>query len=294
MKNVVLILLLGISCKAFSQVELQEGVQYSENTSLLYSLHGISFKIPAGFSGSVPSGVSALVLTDPRKEITILLTADQFEENQVLEYLRNEIPLEQGISLIPTGTPEQQDKRWFGDYQVKGVAQEMRGYVEVRLGNFNIGAGCVVLALPNSFERGKTGAKDLLSSFQFREPVQTQYATAAGINQPWSQYLKGRSLKFYYTQGNFTESDFIHLCANGSFQRSKQSSSGGITGSGLVYGNNHGTWKALGDGDTGKLLLLHQDGTQSEFEIQYHQGNKGMGIYLNGYRYYAEMSNQCN
>ncbi len=293
MKNLGLILLIGIGFHAFSQSELKEGVQYPENTSLVVSVMGITLKIPSGWSGGVPVGSSTLLLSDGSNESTIFVTADYLEEDKVLEYLRNEISLEQGVSLIPVGHVQQQGKRWSGEYRVNGVSLTMQGYVEVRLGKSNIGVGCVVISLPNAFEKGKSGAIELLNSIQFTEPNNSNNTKAAGINQSWDQYLKGRSLRYYYSQGDFSETDFIHLCATGSFNRSKRSSSGGSTGYGAVSGNNQGTWNALGEGDTGKLILRFDDGTQAEFQIQYGQGNKGLGIYLNGSRYYAEISNQC-
>lgn len=294
MKKLALLFFIGVGIESIAQVELKEGVQYAESTYLSLPANGITFKIPQGWSGGVPAGSPAMVLTEASNEATILVTSYELDANYVLEELNKEIPLEQGVSLVPLSSAQRQGSKWFGEYQVKGVAQNMKGYVEIRLGNFGIGAGCVVLALPQSFERGKVGAGALLNSIEFAEPVQTKNAKASGINQPWNEYLKGRSLKFYYTKGDYSDSDFIHLCSTGSFHRSKSTSSGGINGYGALSDSNQGTWQAAGEGDTGKLILNHQDGTRSEFELQFGQGNKGLGLYLNGSRYYVEVSTQCN
>jgi len=294
MKNLVLIFFVTFYFKSFAQTELKEGVQYAENTHLVLPLRGISFKIPAGWSGGLPADSPVLILADASNEVTILVTSDELEEQQVLAELRKEISLDQGISLIPVSPAQQQGRRWFGEYTVNGMPQRMKGFVDVRLGNYNIGAGCIVIALPASFERGKEGAIQLLNSVEFTEPVKPQYAKSNGIGAPWNQYLKGKSLKFYYTQGDYSDTDFIHLCSNGTFHRSKRSSSGGINGYGAISGSNEGSWQAAGNGDSGNLILNHQDGTRSEFQLQYGQGNKGLGLYLNGSKYFIEVSTQCN
>jgi hypothetical protein len=280
--------------KSFAQTELKEGIQYTENTLLTLPLRGISFKIPKGWFGGVPQDSPFLILSDGSNDVTILVMSDELEEQKILDDLRNEIPLDQGITLKPINTPQQQGRRWFGEYTVTGMPKQMKGFVDVRLGNFGIGAGAIIVASPESFDKGKTGAIELLNSIEFIKPVNPQYAVSAGINMPWDQYLKGRSLKFYYTKVDFSETDFIHLCSNGTFQRSKRSSSGGVTGYGSISGNDQGTWLATGNGDTGTLILNHQDGTRSEFQLQYGEGNKGLGLYLNGSKYFIEISSQCN
>jgi hypothetical protein len=61
-----------------------------------------------------------------------------------------------------------------------------------------------------------------------------------------------------------------------------------------MWGKDSGTWKASGQGDEGILTLNNQDGTQVEFKMHYREGTKGLGLYLNGYRYFVETSSQCN
>ncbi|MBX2968134.1 MAG: hypothetical protein KF803_02080 [Cyclobacteriaceae bacterium] len=294
MKQNILLTLLCISIVSGAQTELSENVQYEGNTRLKISSLGISFTIPSGWMGGVPQGSSVMVLAEASNEITLIVTASEMDEQSVFGELQKQIPIDGGISISPIGLVKKEGKRWWGNYRVDGVAQEMKGYVEARLGDHGIGVGCIVVALPSALERGKQGASQLLKSLTFTKPVTpTTNTTAAGITQPWSEYLRRKSLKFYYTQGDFSDSDFITLCSDGSYARKKRTYSGGVTGTGSLNSTDYGRWQAQGQGDSGTLILISQDGSRAELRIQYGQGNKGTGIYLNGSRYYAETTTEC-
>jgi hypothetical protein len=202
--------------------------------------------------------------------------------------------IDENLSISPIGMVKKEGKRLWGDYKVEGATQDLKCYVEVKLGGHGIGAGCISIAFPSAIERAKKAGMELLKSMNFTAPVQPQVAKSAGIDQPWSEYLKGRSLKYFYTQGDFSDTDYIHLCSNGIFSRRKSTVSGGVTGTASMRGGDQGTWQASGQGDNGTLVLNNQDGTRSEFKIQYREGTKGVGLYLDGYRYYMEASTQCN
>lgn len=283
-----------ISWSSSAQTELKENVRYEGLTSLVIPTLGITFTIPEGWYGGIASGSSFMVLADDTNEVTIIITADEMVEELVAPELQQTIALDETISISPKGTIQKEGKRWWGDYTINGVAREMQGYLEVRLGEFTIGAGCIVMALPSSFDRGKKAAAAILKSMIFTAPVQSQASASSGIDMPWNDYLKGKSLKYYYTQGDFSDTDFIHLCSDGSFTRRKNTVSGGITGTGTLYDKNMGTWQATGQGNVGSLILTFRDGATEQFQLQYGEGKKGRGLYLNGYRYFVEASTQCN
>lgn len=294
MKQNLTLLLVFLCSAAFAQIELSENVPYEGNTRLKVSSFGISFTIPPGWTGGVPQGSSAMVLAEVSNQITLIVTASEMDEQSVFAELQKQIPIDGGISISPIGLVKKEGKRWWGNYRVDGVPQQMEGYVEARLGDFGVGVGCIVVALPGALERGKQAASQLLQSITFTKPVTpTANTKAAGITQPWSEYLKRKSLKYYYTQGDFSDSDFITLCSDGSYARKKRTYSGGVTGTGSMNSTDYGRWQARGQGDIGTLILISQDGSQAEFRIEFGQGNKGTGIYLNGNRYFAEVTNEC-
>ncbi len=288
------LLLIILFSNVFAQTELQENVRYEGNTRVTISSLGISFTVPAGFYGGVAPGSPFMVLTDDSNEITIIVTADEMKEQNVAADMQRQMSIDERLSISPIGMVKVEGKRWYGDYQVVGASQEMKCYVEVKLGEYNIGGGCIVIARPSAIDRAKKAGIDLLKSMTFKAPQQPLVAKTAGINQPWNEYFRGKSLKYFYTQGDFSDTDFIHLCSNGTFTRSKSTVSGGNTGTGSVWGGDQGTWQASGQDKEGLLILNNRDGSRTEFKIQYREGTKGLGIYLNGYRYFAEASNQCN
>ncbi len=289
-----LICALAVTVNSFAQTELKENVRYDGNTSLVIPALGITFTIPEGWYGGIVSGSPYMVLADDANEVNIIITANEMVEEMVATELQQTIVLDETISISPKGTIQREGRRWWGEYTISGVERDMQCYLEVKLGEFTIGAGCIVMALPSSFEKGKKAASAILKSMIFTAPVQSQAAASSGINMPWSDYLKGKSLKYYYTQGDFSDTDFIHLCSDGSFTRRKNTVSGGITGTGTLHGKNLGTWQATGQGDVGSLVLTFRDGGQAEFQLHYGEGKKGRGLYLNGYRYFVEASTQCN
>lgn len=288
------LLLIVTLTKGFAQTELKENIRYEGNTHLTISSLGISLIVPPGFFGGIPSGSPFMVLSDNSNEATIIVTADEMKEESVTRELNQRMSIDEGLSISPVGVVKKEGKRWWGDYKIHDATQDLQCYVEVRLGDFGIGTGCIVLATSSALDRSKKAATELLRSMTFRAPPQKQVAGASGIEQPWGTYLKGMSLKYFYTQGDFSDTDFIHLCSTGTFTRSKSTVSGGSTGTGSMWGGDQGTWQASGQGNEGSLILNNRDGSQTEFKIQYREGTKGLGIYLNGYRYFSEASNQCN
>lgn len=289
MKLLLILCFAVIRFLVVAQTEVQQGVQYESGTHLKVSSLGLKFKLPTGFTGGVPQGSTVMVIADASSAITILLTAEQMQESSILADLQQVIPIDGGVTISPRSVIKRDGKRWFGDYAVNGVSQEMKGYVEVRLGDHQIGVGCILVALPDAFDRGKRAATELLQSMVFMEP-----AGVDGIDQSWNEYLKHKSLKFYHTQGDYSDSDFIYLCSNGSYSRQRRTSSGGGVGLGTMNSTDYGQWEAVGKGMLGKLILISQDGSRSEFDISYTTGNKGKGIYLNGNRYYEETTSECN
>jgi hypothetical protein len=296
MKQLSIILAVFVQMNlAVAQVELQENIRYEGNTKLKISALGIVLTIPPGWYGGVGAGSPYLVLADEGDEMTIIVSADEMKEAEVLANLQQQIALDENISISPMGTVKKEGRRWWGDYRINGATQELKCYVEVKLGEHNIGAAMILMTYPAAFESGKRAVNQLISSMTFQAPVAAQAnQSASRITQPWSDYLKGKSLRYYYTQGDFSDTDFIHLCSNGTFTRTKNTISGGVTGTGSMWGKDSGTWKASGQGDEGILTLNNQDGTQVEFKMHYREGTKGIGLYLNGYRYFVETSSQCN
>lgn len=286
-----LILLLGfIYIGTNAQTELQQEVNYTGGTTLKISSFGFNFTIPQGWQGGVPAGSASLILVDASNEATLIISSTQTNASAMRAELQKQIDLGGGIAITPVGLISNSGDSWSGNYTVTGAQQEMKGYVHARLGNFENGIICIVLSLPTSIAKAKSAAVQLMQTVQFYKPQQAE--NSAGV-KPWAEYLINKSLKRYYTQGDYSESDFIYLCANGSFTRHTRSSSGGVTGVGSISNSYYGRWQATSQG-SGVLTLIDNDGTQTNFQIYYGAGTKGTGVYLNNNRYYDEATSECN
>lgn len=300
MKNYLITITLLISHAISAQTRLVENVHYDGNTHLEIPESGLSFIIPEGWSGRVPSGSSFMILTDAGDKATMILISSEATETEMNQELRNQIQLDEGIYITPEGQVNQEGQKWSGNYQVIGFPQEMKGYVEARLGSYGIALACMILATPDDIQDAKKAVVRLMNSLAFTQPQQQEITngnpdtSGEGIGQAWSDYLKQKSLKYFYSMSDFSETDFIFLCPDGSFSRNTSSYSGGITGSGTIRGSYADRWQATGEGNTGTLTLFNEDGTSTGFNIFYGEGNKGTGIYLNGYRFYAEITNNCD
>jgi hypothetical protein len=283
------ILLSFVYISAQAQTELQQEVNYTGGTTLKISSFGFNFTIPQGWQGGVPAGSASLILVDALNEATIIISSTQTKASDMRAELQKQIDLGGGISISPIGLVNNSSDSWTGNYHVIGAKQEMKAFVHAKIGNYQNGIICIALTLPTAIDRAKSGVEQVMQTVQFYQPKQN----ATGVTKPWSEYFSNKSLKRYYTQGDYSESDFIYLCANGSFTRKTRSSSGGITGIGSINNSYYGRWQATGQG-TGVLTLMDQDGTRTEFQIQYGAGAKGTGVYLNGTRYYEEATSDCN
>ena len=286
-----------ISSSVVAQTELEASVQYEGNTQIIISEIGISFTIPEGWSGGVPAEASFMVMTDATGEGTMILISSETTDSEINSELQSKIQLDEGIYIQPESVVKRDGLVWSGNYQVIGLPQEMKGYLEAQLGDYGIALACITIATPGAIQRAKNAANLLMRSLTFAKPQRQieEAATASSQNdgQSWSEYLKQKSLKYFYTQSDFSESDFIYLCPDGNFTRKTRTSSGGITGSGTLYGSYAGRWQASGVGESGTLTLFNDDGSNTQFNIYFGQGNKGTGIYLNGNRFYAELTNEC-
>lgn len=286
----VLVFALLASC-LYGQTELQENVRYEGGTQISISSLGVTFPVPPGWHGGVTPGSPYMVLADNTNEVTIIILADEMKEAEILGQLQQKMSIDEGISIEPVGKVQREAQRWWGEYKVIG-ADDMKCYAEIRLGSYNIGVGCIVLSLPSASERGKNAAFYVLDHMSFRSP-QTNTAVLGLPDKPYQDYLKVKSLRYSYSQGDFTDTDLIHLCSNGTYKRSKESHPGSASGSATTHETSEGTWEATGQGAEGILILHGKNGARNEFKLQYRSGAKGVGLYLNGYRYFIEDNNQC-
>jgi hypothetical protein len=275
----------------YGQTEIKEGVEYKGLSILTVSSLGLTLTIPENWTAVFPQGASALIIGSHDQQSTLIVTAESMDALSVQELMQQTSDLGNGIILIPKSSVSNRGNHFECEYSVNGSAQELNAFAEVLVGDFEIGVLGVVLSTPSSFESGKSGLQSLIQSVKFNKPKPTFSETTVGV--PWADYLRGKTLKYYYTTSGFSSQDYIYLCADGSFYRKSRDSSVSNLGTGSMRGSNQGRWAANGQGNSGTLQLVNSDGSSVNFQIHYGEGNKGTGLYLNGSRYYIDTNDQC-
>ena len=134
--SILFILIISLSVPAYSQVELQENVRYEGNTKLVIPSLGIALTVPEGWFGGIATGSPYMVLADASNEVTIIISADEMKESEVFGEMQRQISLDETISISPIGLVQKEGKRWWGNYTINGATQEMKCYVEVKLGDY--------------------------------------------------------------------------------------------------------------------------------------------------------------
>lgn len=285
------LLILTVCVTSSAQTEIAEGIQYHAGTMLKVESMGIQFEVPADHTAVLPQGSNTLVMISTDQEITLLISADEMDLESSKKEMMQVTDLGNGLSLFPAGDLWQDEQTLTAEFRVTGSPQPLKAMAQVQIGSHGVGMVAIMIATPSKFAAGETALRSLFSSLRFAKPATA--ATSAG-NEEWATYLKGKALKYFYTSNGFSSTDFIYLCADGTFLRKLDDSSVSNLGTGVMHSGDQGRWHATGTGNSGKLVLTSPDGSQSSYELFYGEGNKGKGVYLSGSRYYVDNNDRCN
>lgn len=128
-----LFLLLLIFVKPLFAVEVQPGQLYSGGTDIQLSALGISFTIPDGWRGGWPAGSSAFVLDNDAGNASIMMVFDAFTEQQIVTMMAENIPLDEGIYLLPSKSPEKKASYFENHYQVMGSVTQLNAFIAAKV-----------------------------------------------------------------------------------------------------------------------------------------------------------------
>jgi len=233
-----------------SAVEIEPGQSYRGPVRLEISSIGLSFKLPAGFTGRV--GDDGMVLGHASQPGLFFATVrTQVTLQDVLRELSNPIPIDAQTTLQIKGAPKVRKSRVVAHY--RGGAG-VRGYAVVRH------QGQVALAFVGATQskhmRGlQKMVRALATSVRFGPAKKSSY---------WQQALGGQTLRRFNTSSGvnsgFTSKATIMLCRNGRFvYRSSSSgfsgSTGGVGVSAAGQSAQAGRWSVSGTQASGQLML---------------------------------------
>lgn len=272
------------------------GQQYQAGARVLSASDGVSFVIPGEWLGALPANSPAFILgSNTKPGVGMVIMKAKATLNDAIALLNTPQDLGEGVVLYPEGMPEQTGNR----VRIRYNAGQYIGRATAVVGKKGNGAIFFFGGPANQAGYYEKMIRDLVASCQFSSPE------ASGEAQRWRQLLSGMMLKrmsSYYSSGldgayvGGSSSQTLHLCSDGSYAYSSNSSlgvdAGGGGSSGYSGGNNaeYGRWELETTGASVSLVLRAQNGEVTYNTIQMNQ--EGHTI-LNGERAYRVQSERC-
>jgi len=124
LRSTLATLTLLCSASAAGTVELEIGKTYQGNTLIEAKTYGLEFTVPEGWSGMLPPGGTFFAMT-PDNKTFVFATAEPGSIKEAQGSLSQPLPLGNGITLQPIGTPEVQDSGFTINYNVLGASEPL-------------------------------------------------------------------------------------------------------------------------------------------------------------------------
>ncbi len=259
---------------------------------------GISFDIPAGWSGYVEG--EAILMGHETIAGLMIMTENKARSLAELKQLAQQGMAEQNIQLNPIGEFQAiGNNRLEGFYQGTFNGESVKAFALALIDLKGKGVNIISLTTTNQFsQQNQHEANKLAASVKFYQAVDSVATTA------WKQKIVGRQLKYMRTAGSsdygggYTGSSDrinIDLCQNGTFRYSSSSMASFDSSSGQGYaanqGNDQGSYEIYSVGEQSYLSLNFANGNSLEFELTTNQqGN----TFLSGSRYFASDLASCD
>jgi hypothetical protein len=307
-KHVIYLFFLFCFVSRLGAVELSPGGVYPEGTTVQSSGLGLSLSIPTGWLGTLPQGVEALILKKQGAQDTILIQAEQIDKQSIIAMMNQTIMLDAGLTLIPIGEAVEKAGVITGQYSVTGQYANSKAQIKSLIGKHGISVALIGIGFSQGEPQKTLTQLSKTITFQTPQSVpQGNTARSTGSGTPWSDYMRGRYIVFYYTGSGYHEEDHIWLCSDGTYYRSNSSGGFGGGASGASGGKASGQWRVTGTmpgegvltlttgpgvyrGDTSFGSWEEQtDPSQASFTLSL-QDNK---LYLNGSKWFRDSNKQC-
>ena len=295
-----------VSC--IDAIELAPGGVYPAGTTVQSTGLGLALTIPAGWLGTWPREVEAFILKKQDAQDTILIQAEQINKQSIVTMMNQPIMLDAGLTLIPIGKAIEKAGVITGQYSVTGQYANSKAQITSLIGEHGISVALIGIGFSQG-EPQKT-LTQLRKTITFKAPQAAQQAHTApstGSGTPWSDYMRGLYIVYYYTGSGYHEEDHIWLCSDGTYYRSNSSGGFGGGASGASGGKASGQWQVTGTMPAEGVLTLttgpgvfrgnttfgnweEQTGpSQASFKLSL-QDDK---LYLNGSKWFRDSNKRC-
>jgi hypothetical protein len=289
MKKLFVICYLMCCLTAINAQPLPPHVEFSEL--------GMSFDIPSGWTGQLSENMVIL----GHNTIPGLMVLSENQSNSALELKQEAMQgyVDNGIQLRAMGDFSiKNNDRVEGMYEGTFNGAEVICYAIGLINHLGKGMNIMILTEKSKFnQQHKTAANQLASSVRFFQAKESPNTIR------WKNHLVGKKIKYMKTSGGSdysggysgTSSSWeVNLCHNGRFYlyANSHSSFDGSGGFGYSNGNRQreGRYSIYSEGNYSALVLYHDDGTSSEYELTSSERNHTL---LDGTRHFVVASEIC-
>lgn len=273
-----------------ASAQIQPGRLYQAGEVISEPSVGLSLTLPQGWRGALAPDGSMFMLEPVVGTGVMFVIADELTDEAARTEMSKPLDLRNGIVLTPADEIREISSGHLSrPFTVQGAPMDMEGTVEVRLTSGGLGVAFILLSPPAQADPQLEAMRTFALSLGVTEPTAQP---AAGGNDEWEPYMRGRYLARYYTTSGYTESTELWLCSDGSFRFNDQSGGFGPGASGAYQGLGGGRWSATGAGATGTLILDWSNGERSTWALEFdYQKNE---LYIDGSRWLRGKNERCS
>lgn len=165
-------LLLGliVSAGTASAVELEIGKTYQGGTLIEAKAYGLGFTVPEGWSGLLPPGGTFFAMT-PDNKTFVFATAEPGSVQDAQGSLGQSLPLGNGITLQPIGTPRVEGEGLAIDYNVLGAPEPFGSEGRTVVGDTGVIGGFIGVAPQADIDDMRRTLDAITASVAFEEPT---------------------------------------------------------------------------------------------------------------------------
>jgi len=281
LKSLVLCLGLIFATSGFA-TEPVPGQEYAGPQKFTWAALGLSFEMPIGWSGGIPQGQEIFLMALPGTDGFIFLSANEFPEAQIVSTMSGNIPLDEGIVLVPKQEAKKTGKKVVNSFTVMGTELEAHGIATI--GAHGVSFVALAVGTTEALPLLKRTAEGVSKSVKLAKR-QKPAAPVAEKGNSWDQRLRGKRLLRFYSGSGYSERESYDLCADGTFHR--YFSGGGTTqlGSGNIRSNKAGAWSIQGD----SLFVRSEDGESWTKNL----GTVGNEFRMDGDKWFIEGAAKC-
>ncbi|MEZ5930650.1 MAG: hypothetical protein R3F54_01605 [Alphaproteobacteria bacterium] len=149
--------------------ELEIGKTYGGGERIEAKAYGLSFTVPEGWSGLLPPGGTFFAMT-PDNRTFVFATAEPGSIKEAQGSLIQPLPLGNGITLEPIGSPRVEGDSFAIDYSVLGAPEPHGSEGRAVVGETGVIAGFIGVAPKDDVETMRATLDDIAGGVGFEDP----------------------------------------------------------------------------------------------------------------------------